>query len=123
MGEVLGIVYRSLATHLVHKAGFRCNQASTGAVTLIQRFGSALNLNIHFHLLVIDGAYLLREDAPPLFHRTKAPDRAELEVLVQRISKRNQRPNQLNHFNTPQHADTFLEILNQNQKHFPTKIT
>jgi rRNA maturation endonuclease Nob1 len=30
----------------------------TGAVALIQRFGSALNLNIHFHLLVLDGVYL-----------------------------------------------------------------
>lgn len=26
----------------------------TGAVTLIQRFGSALNLNIHFYLPVLD---------------------------------------------------------------------
>jgi len=31
--------------------------AVTGAVTLIQRFGSALNLNVHFHLLVLDGVY------------------------------------------------------------------
>jgi len=29
----------------------------TGAVTLIQRFGSALNLNIHFHMLFLDGVY------------------------------------------------------------------
>ena len=27
-------------------------------VTLIQRFGSALNLNIHFHMLFLDGGYL-----------------------------------------------------------------
>jgi hypothetical protein len=29
----------------------------TGAVTLIQRFGSALNLNVHFHMLVLDRVY------------------------------------------------------------------
>jgi hypothetical protein len=29
--------------------------ARTGAVTLIQRFGSALNLNVHFHVLFLDG--------------------------------------------------------------------
>ena len=29
------------------KAGFSCTVARTGAVTLIQRFGSALNLNLH----------------------------------------------------------------------------
>jgi ribosomal protein S27E len=43
MGQVLGIVYRCLATRLIKKAGFSCKTAQTGAVTLIQRFGSALN--------------------------------------------------------------------------------
>ena len=28
-----------------------------GSVTFIQRFGSALNLNVHFHTLALDGAY------------------------------------------------------------------
>ncbi len=42
MGQVLGIVYRCIATHLIKKAGFSCTAARTGAVTLIQRFGSAL---------------------------------------------------------------------------------
>lgn len=30
--------------------------ARTGVVTLVQRFGSALNLNVHFHILFLDGA-------------------------------------------------------------------
>jgi len=30
--------------HLIHKAGYRLKDGATGAVTLIQRFGSALNL-------------------------------------------------------------------------------
>jgi len=42
MGRVLGIVYRCIATHLIKKAGFTRKTAQTGAVTLIQRFGSAL---------------------------------------------------------------------------------
>jgi len=58
MGQVLGIVYRCIATHLIKKAGFSCATARTGAVTLIQRFGSALNLNIHFHMLFLDGVYV-----------------------------------------------------------------
>ena len=41
MGRVLGIVYRTIATHLTHKAGYTNSRAHTGAVTLIQRFGSA----------------------------------------------------------------------------------
>jgi ribosomal protein S27E len=44
MGRVLGIVYRAIATHLIKKAGFTKKTARTGAVTLIQRFGGALNL-------------------------------------------------------------------------------
>jgi hypothetical protein len=44
MGQVLGIVYRVIATHLIKKAGFPRNTAHIGAVTLMQRFGSALNL-------------------------------------------------------------------------------
>ena len=51
MGQVLGIIYRTIATHLTHKAGYTKTTAQTGAVTLIQRFGGALNLNIHFHML------------------------------------------------------------------------
>ena len=43
MSRVLGIVYRTLATHLIRKAGFKPGTADTGAVTLIQCFGSALN--------------------------------------------------------------------------------
>ncbi|MCB1693757.1 MAG: hypothetical protein KDI19_13395 [Pseudomonadales bacterium] len=41
MGRVLGIVYRCIATHLIKKAGFSRKTAQAGAVTLIQRFGSA----------------------------------------------------------------------------------
>jgi hypothetical protein len=47
MGKALGIVYRTIATHLTRKAGYTKTTAHAGAVTLIQRFGGALNLNIH----------------------------------------------------------------------------
>ena len=46
MGRVLGIVYRAIETHLIHKAGLTRTEAHTGAVTLIQCFGSALDANI-----------------------------------------------------------------------------
>jgi hypothetical protein len=57
MGEVLAIVWRAMAGRLIRKAGLTWATGQTGAVTLIQRFGSALNLNIHFHMLCLDGAY------------------------------------------------------------------
>jgi hypothetical protein len=84
---VLGIVYRVIAGHLVKKAGETQASARTGAVTLIQRFGSAPNANTHFHMLFLDGVYV--EAGERLrFRRVKAPERAELEALVQSLSER-----------------------------------
>jgi hypothetical protein len=88
MGKVLGIVYRAISTHLIHKAGLSLKDGATGAVTLNQRFGSALNLNIHFHILFLDGVCVYRDNRPPRFQRVKAPDKGELEDLVQLISQR-----------------------------------
>ena len=87
MGKVLGIVYRVLATHLIHKAGVTHATAKTGAVTLIQRFGGALNLNVHFHMLLLDGVYV---DGPagPRFRWVKAPSSAELRQLSHTIARR-----------------------------------
>ena len=75
MGRVLGIVYRAIETHLIHKAGLIRATAQTGAVTLIQSFGSALNLHIHFHMLFLDGVYVLDTDAEGAvaFRRVNAP--------------------------------------------------
>jgi hypothetical protein len=88
MGKVLGIVCRAISTHLIHKAGLQIKDGATGAVTLIQRFGSALNLKIQFHILFLDGVYSYRNNRPPRFQRVRAPDTSELEELVQLISKR-----------------------------------
>jgi len=73
MGKVLGIVYRTIATHLTRKTGYTKTTAQTGAVTLIQCFGGALNLNIHFHMLFLDGVYADNKHGTLGFHRLKAP--------------------------------------------------
>ena len=88
MGQVLGIVYRCIATHLIKKAGFSRKMAQTGAVTLIQRFGSALNLNIHFHMLFLDGVYVERPDGSLRFCWVKAPTGADLSRLAQTLALR-----------------------------------
>ena len=58
MSKVLRIVHRAISTYLIKKAGFTKKTARTGAVTLIQRFGGALNLNVHYHMLFLDGIYI-----------------------------------------------------------------
>lgn len=91
MGKALGIVYRTIATWLIHQAGFTHDTARTGAVTFIQRFGSALNLNVHFHMLFLDGVYLTRDSGDrttQVFRRVNAPTKADLEALLHCISTR-----------------------------------
>ncbi len=51
---VLRIVHRVITRFLLKQAAVKRCAADTGAVTLIQRFGSAANLNIHLHCLVLD---------------------------------------------------------------------
>src|SRR5690606_25148327 len=81
--HVLGIVYRAISGFILEKAGLTRSDGDTGAVTLIQRFGSALNLNIHFHMLCLDGAFLTGT-GPPVFRRIAPPTRRELQALVER---------------------------------------
>jgi hypothetical protein len=57
-------------------------------VTLIQRFGSALNLTVHFHMLFLDGIYTENKYGKTRFQRTEAPDQRELTGLVHIISHR-----------------------------------
>ena len=73
---------------LINKAGFKISQAHTGAVTLIQRFGSSLNLNLHFHMLFIDGLFSPKSNGQLRFHRVNAPTSKELNALVATISER-----------------------------------
>jgi len=88
MSRVLGIVYRCIATHLTKKAGLSRRTAQTGAVTLVQRFGSALNLNVHFHMLFLDGVYVERHDGSLRFRWVTAPTGAELARLTQALALR-----------------------------------
>ena len=88
MGKALGIVYRTIATHLTHKAGYTRSTAHTGAVTLIQRFGSALNLNIHFHMLFLDGVYVGEASSSSRFRWVTEPTSYELAQLTRTIAHR-----------------------------------
>src|SRR5215472_18434412 len=77
LAPLLQAIHRVIAGFLVKRAGFKLSRADTGAVTLIQRFGSAANLNIHLHCLVLDGVYLNRDGAA-VFHEAAAPSSDEL---------------------------------------------
>jgi hypothetical protein len=86
LGECLTIVYRAIESFLIKKAGLTRGRAQGGAVTLIQRFGSALNLNVHLHMLIPDGVWLT--GSPRYFRQVTAPTVSELQGLLQKISAR-----------------------------------
>src|SRR5262245_59806104 len=88
LAPTLQVIHRVIATFLIKQSGLKPRQANTGAVTLIQRFGSAANLNIHLHCLVLDGVYL-NCDGAAIFHEAAPRSTDELEAVLLKIITRN----------------------------------
>lgn len=63
-------------------------RAQCGSVTFVQRFGDALNLNVHFHSLVLDGVYARTNDGHLRFHALPPPDDAEVERVATQVARR-----------------------------------
>jgi hypothetical protein len=62
--------------------------AMGGAVTHVQRFGSSMNLNVHFHVMVLDGVYTPDQQGRPLFVPVPPPTRDELAQVVRQVHRR-----------------------------------
>src|ERR671924_1093630 len=59
------IIRTTIGQYYVNQAvthGVARQKAHPGSVTFIQRFGSAINLNLHFHVIFLEGVYLDRLD-------------------------------------------------------------
>jgi len=80
--RVLFGLYRRLARD------YGLDQTQCGAVTFIQRFGSAANLHVHFHVLAIDGVYAPGLDGKPEFFPLRPPENAEVADLAQVLAQR-----------------------------------
>jgi len=83
---VLGVFARTLLD-------FYCRRGTadgrTGTLTVIQRFGGGLNLNVHFHTLVLDGVFTEPVPGEPLvFHAAPPPSDAEVGRVVVTVRKR-----------------------------------
>ncbi len=87
---VLSVFIRALFGELRRRAeqllGLRSSKCA--AVTFIQRFGDALNANLHFHSMVIDGVYAAGNDGTPRFHPLPAPDDEDVLHLTTRVAER-----------------------------------
>ncbi|MFN2378172.1 MAG: transposase [Candidatus Binatia bacterium] len=82
---VLGAFVRAVSASLRRRArdqhGVR--RAKCGAVTFLQRFGGALNLNVHFHSLFLDGVYeVLPRGAGIRFIALPSPDAQEVARVL-----------------------------------------
>ncbi len=85
---VLQVGHRVITRHLLGQAGVKADEADSGAVTLIQRFGSAANLNIHLHCLVLDGVYRRGADGAPAFVKVPAPTDEAMQAVLHKIITR-----------------------------------
>jgi hypothetical protein len=65
-------------------------RTAAGAVTVSQRFGGALNLNVHLHSLAMDGVYVRDADTGSLrfLEAVSAPPVEALQALVGRVEAR-----------------------------------
>jgi hypothetical protein len=90
MTDILNIFVRAVFSELRWRArrllGLR--QSQSGAVTFVQRFNSALGLNVHFHLVGLDGVYETGPDRVPEFHELPPPEDAEVLSAVTLIASR-----------------------------------
>jgi len=76
--------------HRARRYGIR--DGRSGCVTVIQRFGGGLNLNIHFHTLLFDGVFCAKGEEGMLdFRPLPPPTDEEVGVVLARITARLQR--------------------------------
>jgi len=52
------------------------------------RHPGCYHLNIHFHILFLDGVYVYRDNRPPRFQRVKAPDKNESAVMARPVRRK-----------------------------------
>jgi hypothetical protein len=86
MARALEISHLVTSQYYRKKAGLGAKNSKSGAVTLIQRFGGSLNLNIHFHQLFVDGCYELSDKNEPIdFWVASPPTVKEIEEVLTKI--------------------------------------
>ena len=60
----------------------------TGSLTVVQRFGSSLNLNVHFHVIAMDGVYAEQSDESLLFHPLPAPSDEDIARVARAVCRK-----------------------------------
>ena len=63
----------------------------SGAVAILQRFGSALNLNVHIHALVLDGVFAVGANGRPAFREGDPPSDEDVGLVLGVVRRRVER--------------------------------
>ena len=79
-----------------------------GSITFVQRFGSSLNLNPHWHVLLLDGVYVDGEDGPQFVAAPPVSD-DDVQQIVETTAQRLVRLLQRRGLLDEGHADTLME--------------
>src|SRR5256886_4079984 len=86
--RTLDIALRAIFAHQrlrARRAGTLAPRA--GAVTFVQRFGGALNLNVHFHCVIPDGVFV-EEDGSVRFAELAPPSDDDVMAVLRRAVAR-----------------------------------
>ncbi|MBP9706542.1 MAG: transposase [Oligoflexales bacterium] len=83
------IIIKEINQYYISKAS--CKDAKPGTISFTQRFGSALNLNPHLHILCEDGVYIdpsrsLRKTEKVVFRKAEPISDEELARLIKQMS-------------------------------------
>lgn len=86
---MLGVFVRVLLGFQRHRArGHGIRDGRSGCVTVIQRFGGGLNLNLHFHTLLFDGVFFEGQEGALEFRSLPPPTEDDVGVVLARIAAR-----------------------------------
>ena len=88
VGRVLAVFLRALSTWQRRRGRAVGASGATGSVTFVQRFGSAMQLSIHYHVVMPDGVFVRADDGGVSFRRLPAPDDEDVEALLGRCAAR-----------------------------------
>lgn len=90
-----GLCRAVVAVYMRAVLGWLRQQASTrgvrdsrgGAVVIVQRFGSALNLNVHLHAMVMDGVFTRDTHGAVRFHIARYPVTPDMTPLLVTLAR------------------------------------
>jgi Putative transposase/Transposase zinc-binding domain len=91
--QVHTIIRTTIGQYYVNQVvtrGVPRDKVQPGSVTFLQRFGSAINVNLHFPCVFLEGVYLDRTEAglTPRFVTGEPPTDADIAAVITKISHR-----------------------------------